>query len=196
MNSLRSWYFEKVSEKSEKLKLKEKSGNRDLCLDVVSTTVKSTHWCNVSRSSVVLSQAATVCYRMRIGNRTKLTNGTIFNDLELSWVTKGVFIATQLNWTQLTQLNNVQPSQSCFCLWRHDLQTESTVVHAVELSSVELCRYKRAFSDIFSDTIIERSLCDSWASCITGQNLTGLSAAIAQPLVCTWTNSLVSFWSS
>jgi len=54
----------------------------------------------------------------------------------------GVFIATQLNstqlnWTQLTQLNNVQSSQSCFCLWRHDLQTESTVVHAVELSSVE-----------------------------------------------------------
>jgi len=52
---------------------------------------------------------------------------------------------TQLNWTQLTQMNSVQPSQSCFCLWRHDLQTESTVVHAVELSSVELCRYKRAF---------------------------------------------------
>ena len=58
---------------------------------------------------------------------------------------KGVFIATQLNstqlielnWTQLTQLNSVQPSQSCFCLWRHDLQTESTVVHAVELNSVE-----------------------------------------------------------
>jgi len=23
------------------------------------------------------------------------------------------------------QLNSVQPSQSCFCLWRHDLQTES-----------------------------------------------------------------------
>jgi len=47
-------------------------------------------------------------------------------------------------------LNSVQPSQSCFCLWRHDLQTESTVVHAVELSSVEfswveLCRYKHLF---------------------------------------------------
>ena len=40
--------------------------------------------------------------------------------------TKGVSIATQLNWTQLTQLNSVQPSQSCFCLWRHELQTEST----------------------------------------------------------------------
>jgi len=56
-----------------------------------------------------------------------------------------VFIATQLNWTQLTQLKRsstvelrIQPSQSCFCLWRHDLQTESTVVHAVKLSSVEL----------------------------------------------------------
>jgi len=41
-----------------------------------------------------------------------------------SWtdMPKGVFIATQLNSTQLTQLNSVQPSQSCFCLWRHDLQ--------------------------------------------------------------------------
>jgi len=29
--------------------------------------------------------------------------------------------------------------QSCFCLWRHDLQTESTVVHAVNLSSVKFC---------------------------------------------------------
>jgi len=34
--------------------------------------------------------------------------------------------STQLNWTQLTQFNSEQPSQSCFCLWRHDLQTEST----------------------------------------------------------------------
>jgi len=50
---------------------------------------------------------------------------------------KGVYIATQLNSTQLTQLNSVQPSQSSFCLWRHDLQTESTVIHAFELSSVE-----------------------------------------------------------
>ena len=33
-----------------------------------------------------------------------------------SLVSKGVFIATQLNSTQLTQLNSVQPSQSCFCL--------------------------------------------------------------------------------
>ena len=40
----------------------------------------------------------------------------------------------------------VQPSQSCFCLWRHDLQTASTVVHAVELSWVELCRYKQALT--------------------------------------------------
>ena len=65
---------------------------------------------------------------------------------------RGVYSdTTQLNWTQLTQLNSVQPSQSCFCLWRHDLQTESTVVYAVELSSVEfswveLCRYKHPFS--------------------------------------------------
>ena len=46
--------------------------------------------------------------------------------LILQAAVKGVFIATQLNWTQLTQLNSVQPSQSCLCLWRHDLQTEST----------------------------------------------------------------------
>ena len=45
------------------------------------------------------------------------------------------FIATQLNWTQLTQLHSLQPSQSCFCLWCHDLQTESTVVHAVTVST-------------------------------------------------------------
>jgi len=52
---------------------------------------------------------------------------------------RGVYSdTTQLNWTQLTQLNSVQPSQSCFCLWRHDLQTEATVVHAVELCWVEL----------------------------------------------------------
>jgi len=51
---------------------------------------------------------------------------------------RGVYSdTTELNWTQLTQLNSVQPSQSCFCLWCHDLQTESTAVHAVELSSVE-----------------------------------------------------------
>ena len=68
---------------------------------------------------------------------------------------KGVFIATQLNWTQLIQLNSVQPSHSCFYLWRHDLQTESTVVHAVnesttrrrvEFSCVQLCRYKHPLS--------------------------------------------------
>ena len=70
-----------------------------------------------------------------------------------------MFIATQLNWTQLTQLNSVQPSQSCFCLWRHDLQTESTgslraligdscsrceCVDNSTSSWVQLCRYKRA----------------------------------------------------
>ena len=75
-------------------------------------------------------------------------------------LSKGVFIATQLNSielnsTQLTQLNSVQPSQSCVCLWRHDLQTESTVVHAVELSSVEfswveLCRYKHPLRRLYS----------------------------------------------
>ena len=81
---------------------------------------------------------------------------------------KRVFIATQLNWTQLTQLNSVQPSQSCFCLWRHDLQTESTeslrslicdsclrcervdnsTSSWVELSWVELCQRRyRHFAD-------------------------------------------------
>ena len=50
----------------------------------------------------------------------KLQSCCFWNNFE------GVFIATRLNWTQLTQLNSEQPSQSCFCLWRHDLQTEST----------------------------------------------------------------------
>ena len=38
---------------------------------------------------------------------------------------RGVYSdTTQLNSTELkmTQLNSVQPSQSCFCLRRHDLQ--------------------------------------------------------------------------
>ena len=75
---------------------------------------------------------------------------------------KGPFIATQLNWTQLTQLNSVQPSQSCFCLWHHDLQTESTGsprsligdscsrcerVDNSTSSWVELCRYKHPFRE-------------------------------------------------
>ena len=57
-------------------------------------------------------------------------------------------------------MNSIQPSQSCFCLWRHDLQTESTGslrsivdscsrcerVDNSKSSWVELYRYKRAFS--------------------------------------------------
>ena len=35
---------------------------------------------------------------------------------------KGVFIATQLNWPSWTAYSQV----SCFCLWLHDLQIEST----------------------------------------------------------------------
>jgi len=43
-------------------------------------------------------------------------------DVTSDWL-RGVYSDT----TQLTQLNNsVQPNQSCFCLWRHNLQTEST----------------------------------------------------------------------
>jgi len=72
-------------------------------------------------------------------HRTKLPIcGPLVGVVRFSNSPKGVFIATELNWTQLTQLNSVQPSQSYFWLWRHDLQTESTVVHAVEFSSVEL----------------------------------------------------------
>ena len=74
-----------------------------------------------------------------------------------------MFIATQLNWTelnstelnstQLTQLNSVQPSQSCFCLWRHDLklsqlcQLNSTrrryrhFADATQLNSTSSCRH-------------------------------------------------------
>jgi len=107
---------------------------------------------------------------------------------EWSWVTlsdlSGVFSdTTQLNLTQLTQLNSVQPSQSCFCLWRHDLQTESTRslrsligdscsrcerVDNSTSSWVELYRYKHSFSEIFNGTSIARSLCDSWDSCLWG----------------------------
>ena len=64
-----------------------------------------------------------------------------------------VFIAIQLNWTQLTQLNSVQPSQSWFCLWRHGLQTESTGSLRlfigdswVELSWVVSRHYKHPFT--------------------------------------------------
>ena len=73
-----------------------------------------------------------------------------------------MFITTQLNWTQLTQLSSVQPSQSCFCLWRHDLQTESSgslrslicdscsrcerVDYSTSSWVCELCRYKRALT--------------------------------------------------
>ena len=64
---------------------------------------------------------------------------------------KGVFIATQLNstelnwprWTAYSQVSHIFVYDGT----THDLQTESTVVHAVELSSVELselCRYKWA----------------------------------------------------
>ena len=62
-----------------------------------------------------------------------------------------VFVTRVTVHSDTTQLNSTDPveqrtSQSCFCLWRHDLQTESTVVHAVELISVELsCRYKHPF---------------------------------------------------
>ena len=65
-------------------------------------------------------------------------------------LSKAVFIATQLNSTQLTQLNSVQPSQSCVCLWRHDLQTESTgsLRSLIGDSWVELCRYKHPLTCI------------------------------------------------
>jgi len=91
-------------------------------------------------------------------------NGAAFNSLYavINLKPKGVFIATQLNSAQLTQLNSVQPSQSYFCLWRHDLQTESTGslrsligdsysrcerVDNSTSSWVDLCRYKRALSN-------------------------------------------------
>ena len=55
-----------------------------------------------------------------------------------------VSIATQLNSTDPWQLNSVQPSQSCFCLSSHDLQTESTGSLRLLIGDcwVELCRYK------------------------------------------------------
>ena len=115
-------------------------------------------------------------------------------------VTKGVFLATQLNSTQLTQLNSVQPSQSRFCLWRHDLQTESTgslrsligdswvelscvaidsspiqlnsTRRRVELSWVELCRYKHPFREMFND-MKHRAACLRQLSFLYGLALAG-----------------------
>jgi len=54
---------------------------------------------------------------------------------------KGVFIATQLNWTQLNSTDPVEQRTAksmVFCLWRHDLQTELlfTLSSWVQLSSV------------------------------------------------------------
>jgi len=52
---------------------------------------------------------------------------------------KGVFIATQLNSIQLTQLNSVQPSQSCFFMT--NLQIESTgSLRSLTVVHVELLR--------------------------------------------------------
>ena len=107
---------------------------------------------------------------------------------------KGVFIATRLNWTQLTHLNSVEPSQSCFCLWRHDLQTESTgslrsligdscsrcervdnstsswVHRWVEFSWVELCRNKRALTYV-SDVSRRDTLRQTRVEIISQQNM-------------------------
>jgi len=73
------------------------------------------------------------------------------------------FYITKFNSTQLIQLNSVQPSQSCFCLWRHDLQTESTGslrsligdscsrcerVDNSTSSWVKLCRYKHPLTGL------------------------------------------------
>jgi len=86
------------------------------------------------------------------------------NEVRHTVESKGVFIATQLNSTQLTQLNSVKPSQSCFCLWRHDLQTESTGslrsligdscsrcerVDNSTSSWVELCPYKHPLIPVY-----------------------------------------------
>ena len=89
----------------------------------------------------------------------------------LAKASKGVFIATQLNSTQLTQLNSVQPSQSCFCLWRHNLQTESSQQLGVELSSVELCRYKWALSNVHIKC---------WITCTAAQVLCDVIGSIAR----------------
>jgi len=91
-------------------------------------------------------------------------------------ILRGVYSdTTQLNSTQLTQLNSVQPSQSCFCLWRHDLQTESTGslrsligdscsrcerVDNSTSSWVESCRYKHPFRRVAASTMCGR--CLSW----------------------------------
>ena len=105
--------------------------------------------------------------------KIKQKHRTATKTLQRAAPSKGVFIATQLNstelnWTELSQLNCVQPSQSCFCLWRHDVQTESTWslrsligdscsrcerVDNSTSSWVELCRYKRTFSYLYGASL-------------------------------------------
>jgi len=67
---------------------------------------------------------------------------------------KGVFIATQLNSTQLNSTDPVEQrtanqreaSQSCFRLWR---QKRAFDLSWVQLSWVELCRYKHPFNNCY-----------------------------------------------
>ena len=99
---------------------------------------------------------------------------------------RGVYSdTTQLNWTQLNQLNSVQPSQSCFVydvmtyklsqllftLWTcRQLDVE---LSSVEFSWVELCRYKHPFSwkrhvGVFHVALFATS-CPSYLSCTVSE---------------------------
>jgi len=125
---------------------------------------------------------------------TPLTDGCNNNRMVAVVVLQDVVITSQVRvlrgvYSDTTQLNSTEhnwPSwtaytakQSCFCLWRNDLQTESTgslrsligdscsrcerVDNSTSSSSsVELCRYKRAFS--YTGFIVNATalLCPEW----------------------------------
>jgi len=62
----------------------------------------------------------------------------------ISAATKGVFIATQLNSTQLTQLNSVQPISAKQVSRVFVYDVINGTLTWVEFSWVELCRYKHS----------------------------------------------------
>ena len=147
--------------------------NRALYLEKQSSVLHVVHpWLSVKsrnngmQTRVSRNPAGNVTYKL--ARRTCLLNRLL--DIH-AWTTpkrqsrvhlRGVYSdttqlnSTQLNSTKLTQLNSVQPSQSCFCLWRHDHSLLRSLIgdsclrcERVDNSTsswVELCRYKHPFT--------------------------------------------------
>jgi len=122
------------------------------------------HLCWSIKGVSIATQLNSTRHRVELRRYRHFADETQLKSMS-SWVElcryRQVSIATQRNSTQLTQLNSIQPSQSCFCLWHHDLQTESTGslrsligdscsrcerVDNSTSSRVELCRYKHPLS--------------------------------------------------